>query len=242
MDERYENETAPEEGRGVGEFNRFIPRFIATLVSPKELYEDIDRGAHWWQPWAWLSLINIVSAQIFKPIYIHLARLNPNDVPEEQLEQTIEAMDKFWFVGILSTPVQMLILLAMVAGVSYIVLSVLAEESRFKKYLCLTMYASIPVWIGALLGVVVARMKDLSEINNFQDATVSFGPAAFLDPEQKMIYPFLSTLDVFSVWFYALLALGVMHIFRLSGRSAIFVVLPVYLVMVLIEFLRVQFS
>ena len=60
---------------------------------------------------------------------------------------------KVWIVGIISTPVQMLMLLALIAGVSYVVLSVMADESRFKKYLSLVMYSSIPVWLGALLGV-----------------------------------------------------------------------------------------
>ena len=242
MNEQYEVDPELEEKTPVGQFDRFVPRLLETFVSPKALFAEIDKGAHWWQPWVWISLINIVSAQIFKPVYIHLMKLNPDDLPQEQLDQAIEMTDKFWMVGIISTPVQMLMLTALVAAVSYIVVNVLADESRFKKHLSLVMYASIPVWIGALLGVILSRMKDVSEIRSFQDSTMSFGPAILLGEEQEMIYPFLSTLDIFSIWFYVLVGMGVMHIFKLSGRSAFFVVLPIYLLMVLIEFVRIQFS
>ena len=115
MNEPYDVD-AENEQPSVGQLNRFLPRFVATLVSPKALFDEIEQGAHWWQPWVWVSLINIVSAQLFKPIYLHLMELNPNDLPQDQLDQTIEMTNKLWFIGILSTPVQMLMLTALIAA------------------------------------------------------------------------------------------------------------------------------
>ncbi|MDH3216516.1 MAG: hypothetical protein OEN01_09525, partial [Candidatus Krumholzibacteria bacterium] len=80
----------------------FLSRFIWTISSPQRLFADIADGAHWWQPWVWVSLINMVIAYISVPIQIQLIRLNPRGVPDEQLQQTLEAMEKFGFLGVIS--------------------------------------------------------------------------------------------------------------------------------------------
>ncbi|MDH3217830.1 MAG: YIP1 family protein, partial [Candidatus Krumholzibacteria bacterium] len=50
----------------------------------------------------------------------------------------------------------------------------------------------------------------------------------------KILRAILNSLDVFQLWFYILVGMGVMHVFKLSGRSAALVVIPVWLVFVLI--------
>ena len=88
----------------------FFSRFIWVFLSPKRLFDDIAEGdVPWWQPWVWVSLLNMVTAYISMPIQKQLVRLNPNNLTEEQLQQNLDALDKFGFLGVISTPVGVLI-------------------------------------------------------------------------------------------------------------------------------------
>jgi hypothetical protein len=221
----------------------FLTRFIWTLQSPKKLYADIASGdAHWWEPWVWVSLINMVVAYISMPIQIQLARLNPNNVPAEELEQTLEMMAKFGMVGVISTPVLILITSLIVVAISYLVLSVLAEEPRFKKYFTLHLYASIVSSLGLLLGTILTRMKGVESIRSIEDAASSFGPDILVGSDQKILHAILSNFGVFHIWFYVLVAMGVMYVFNLSKRSAIIVIIPVWLLAVLVTLVSARLS
>lgn len=208
-----------------------------TLTSPKRLYADIASGSHWAEPWVWVSLISMLIAYLSVPVQMQLVRLNPQGRPIEEVEQTVAAMQKFGVLGVVSTPVIILITGLIVGGISYLLVSLLAEDSSFKKYFTLVLYANIPVALGQLLSTVMARMKGLESIRSVQDATAQFGPALLASPDQKILYPVLSSLDVFYIWFYALLAAGLVHIFRMSTRNAVLVVIPVWLLQVLFALL-----
>jgi hypothetical protein len=231
------------EEAGSRETGTFLTRFIWTLQAPKKLYADIASGdARWWEPWVWVSLINMVVAYISIPIQIQLARLNPNNLPAEEVQQTVEMMEKFGMVGVISTPVLILVTSLIVVAISYLVLSVLSEEPRFKKYFTLYLYASIVSSLGLLLATAITRMKGVDSIRSIEDAASSFGPDILVGSDQKILHAILSNFGLFHIWFYVLVAMGVMYVFKLSRGSAIIVVIPVLLLAILVTLITAQFS
>ena len=232
----------PEEAPTEGLSGRFLSRFAWTFVSPKQLYEDIAAGAHWWQPWVWASMISMVVAYISIPIQAQVMRLNQGGQTQEQIEQSIQMMEKIRFVPVVGAPVGVLIFVVIVGGVSYLLVNLLSQSSDFKKYFTLMLYASIVVSVGQLLGTVVTRMKGVETIRSIRDVGVSLGPAVLVGPDQKALYPVLASLDVFYVWFYVLLVAGLVRIFRMSVGNAILAVIPVWLLQVLYALIGVRFS
>ncbi|MFQ5512398.1 MAG: YIP1 family protein [Candidatus Krumholzibacteriia bacterium] len=210
-------------------------RLVWTLQSPRLLFDDIKGGVHWWEPWMWVSIVNMIIAYISVPIQLQLVRLNPRGVSAEQLQQTVEQMEKFGFLGVITTPVVILITGLIIAGVSYLVVSVLADTSSFKKFFTIYLYASIVSSLGLLVGTLLTRMKGVENIHAPEDAVASFGPALLLSPGHKILYPILSSLDAFYIWFYVLLAMGVSHVFGVTRRAAILAVIPLLLLFVLIS-------
>ncbi len=223
-------QVGPETARG-----SVVSRFIWTIQSPSLLFDDIKAGVKWWEPWMWVSILNMAIAHISVPIQLQLVRLNPRNVPAEQLQQTLEQMEKFGFLGVITTPVVVLITSLIIAGISYLVVSVVSEASSFKKYFTLYLYANIVSSIGLLIGTSLTRMKGVESINAPEDAVASFGPALLIDSGQKILYPLLSSLDGFYVWFYVLMALGIAHVFQVGRRTAILAVVPLWLLFVLIS-------
>jgi hypothetical protein len=224
------------------DLNRFVSRFVWTFSCPRKLFADIEQGAPWWQPWIWVSIINILVGWLSLPVQIHLARLNPKDLPPDQVQNTVEAMEKYGFLGLLTAPIVVLLMSVIFALISYLVVSILSSQANFKKYFSLYLYSSIVVSVGTLLSTVVLRMKGLQSIQSLQDAIVSFGPRVFVPPDMKTIGAVLSSLDVFAVWFYILIGVGAAHIFKLTRQSAFLVALPVWLLYVLVAVTGARFG
>jgi hypothetical protein len=74
------------------------------------------------------------------------------------------------------------------------------------------------------------------------DAMAQFGASAFVSESNKIVYAVLSTLDIFTIWFYLLIAVGVTQIFGLSRRSSLLVVLPIWLLSVLMALIGTRFG
>ncbi|UCG51126.1 MAG: YIP1 family protein [Candidatus Latescibacterota bacterium] len=225
-------------GQGLGFFSRVLSIFHA----PREVFSDIDRGAPWWQPWIVLSLVSMVVAYILIPIQVQLMRLNPQGLSPEDLEQALEGMEKIKYLGVITSPVTVLFAALIFSAVSYLVVSILSDRPNFKKHLTIYLYSSIVASLGILLSNIVVRWNGVENIRTVGDAAAPFGPAAFVDAGNTIGFAVLSTLDVFSVWSYVLLGFGVMHVFGLSKRSAVLVVIPVWLLAVLIALVGARFG
>lgn len=232
-----ENDRGPELG--------FISRGLGIFHTPTKVFDDVDRGAPWWQPWVWASLVNIAIGYAFIPVQIHLYRLNPEGFPEDQVTRMIETIQSFPLkhIGIIvGAPVTVLFVALAFAGVSYVAVSVLSERADFKKHLTIYLYASIVAWAGVLLSNLVVRWRGIENISSAHDAIASFGPAAFVMEGHRIGYAVLSTLDAFSIWFYVLMGWGVIRVFGLSRSSAALVVVPVWLLSVLIALVGERFT
>lgn len=227
---------ATSEERGSGPSMNFVSRFLGIFHSPKSVFSDVDAGTPWWQPWICASVVSMIIAYVVIPVQIQLHRLRESEMSRERFEQSLQAMQTFpvKYLGIITSPVMVLIVGLIFAAASYIAVSILSEKASFKKHLSIYFFSSIVASVGMLVSNLVVRGKGVENIRTMRDAVAPFGPAAFVPEAQKIPYAVLSTLDVFSLWFYALMGLGVMHVFRLSWRSAALVVIPIWLLSVLI--------
>lgn len=228
----------PMSSEGPSEDGGMVKRLLWTFTSPKNLYADIEAGhGGWWEPWIWASLLNAIVAYIGIPLQRRVIELNPNNLPPDQLQKALDAVEKplAKFIGVGSAPIGVLVFGGLFTVISYIAVSVLSEKASFRKHLTLFLHAFIVVSVGILLTNVVLRMKGIENIRSIADLQVSFGPAVLVSAESdKILYSLLSTFDVFSVWSYLLLGAGVMHVFGLSRNRALLVVLPVWLLWVLV--------
>jgi len=220
----------------------FFSRFISTIVAPRKMFADVEAGVHWIQPLVWVSLINMVTAWISIPIQIHLTRLNPTNQPEEQIEQSIEMMQKFGYLGIITTPVVILFTGLIILGISYLVLSGLSSRAKFSRHFCLYLYASTLIAIGTFMSTLLTRIKGVETIRAVEDAYANFGPSVLFTGTNKFLTPILSTFDVFYVWFYVIMGMGVAYIFKLPPRSAVLVIVPIWLLYVLLAVVSARFA
>ena len=212
----------------------FFQRFIWIFTAPAKVFADIREGrAPWWQPWIWMSLITVIMAFFAKPIQIAVMELNPNNHPPEQVEREMEIFEKYgqWLqIGL--TPVILLVVTLIVAGLTYIVVSVLCSKANFMKFFKITLYAGIVSSVSTVLSTAVLRMRGVDAIRSVDDARFSIG-LGFLAPEEgNLVRAALYSFDFFAIWSLVLVVLGLMHVFGMQVRQAIYCVIPMWLISV----------
>jgi hypothetical protein len=222
----------------------FIQRFVAIFVSPRKVFAEVDRGSPWWEPWIWGSVLQVVIAYAVLPVQIRLFELTRGTMPPEQFEAQLAKMQQFpiKYLGVLTAPITVLFVAVVFAALSYIAVSVLSERSNFKKHLTIYLWSSLVASVGILLSNIVVRMRGLDQVRSYRDALAPFGPAALITEGSKIWYALLSTLDVFSIWAYILVAVGVTQVFGMSRRASLLVVVPIWLLSILIALVGVRYG
>lgn len=221
----------------------FFERLGWVFYAPSRVFDDIERDAvSWWQPWIWLGLLNMFATVISLPIQRLILEMNIQELPEETLQKILEYWTLIGVFEVVSAPIAA-ILVALVTGlIGYILISILATNSKFKQFFTLYLYASIVAAAGSLLSILIVRfVKGMESIRVPDDAVFSIGLSFLAPPESKLLGAVFSSIDLFAIWALVVVALGLMHIFKMSRNQAICCVIPFWLisvVMLMFKWLR----
>jgi hypothetical protein len=227
MDEELRTvQGAPQQPSG----GNFFSRLGWLFLSPSKLYADVDRAPLWWQPWIWVTIIGFLGVYVGTPVNRAVTALNPGGMNPEQLQKTLEMMDKYSYLGYITVPFATLVQALIISAIGYVVLSIIVTDNTFKKYFTLYLYSNVIVSVGAVLAMLLVRQKGIDSIQSARDATVSFG-LNFLVPEgHKFIEAVAGSFNVFSIWSYIIIAMGVMRLFRATVNQAVLAVLPIWFI------------
>jgi hypothetical protein len=210
----------------------FFERLGWIFYAPSRVFEDIETGAvTWWQPWIWVGLLNMMAAYIFLPIHRLMMEMNFQELPEETLYKMLDYWSIIAAFEVISAPIAVMLVALVTGAIGYILISILTTHSSFKKFFTLYLYASIVGSIGGLLSVLVVRFtKGLETIRAPEDAAFSIG-LSFLAPlENKLLEALCKSIDLFAIWALVIIALGLMHVFKLTRNQAILCVIPFWLI------------
>jgi hypothetical protein len=212
----------------------FVNRFIWIFFSPGRLFEDIKADkAPWWQAWLWLSIIYVIVGYAAIPINIALVKINPRDLTPEQIDRQLaffEGIGKW--LQIFATPLILLLISLAVSALVYVLVSILSDKAVFKKFFALSLYASIVSSMANVIATLVIRLKGVDTIRTVSDAKFSIG-LGFLAPQKGALAgAVLTSFDFFAVWSFVLVAMGLMRIFEMTRRQAIYCVIPLWIIYV----------
>jgi hypothetical protein len=124
-----------------------------------------------------------------------------------------------------------------VAGLSYVLVSILCDRANFKKYFTINLYAAIVGTLTTVVGTLVIRLRGIDSIRTAADGRFSLG-LGFLAPEEgALVRSVLLSVDFFSIWTYVLVVMGLMHVFGMSRRNAIYCIIPLWIIQILFLFI-----
>jgi hypothetical protein len=212
----------------------FFNRLSWIFFSPARLFEEIKEGnAPWWQAWLWLSIIYVVVGYAAIPINIALVEINPQNLPADQVDQQLaffEGIGKWLQIG--ATPLILLLVTLAVSGLAYILVSIFSEKANFKKFFTLSLYTSIVSSLANVIATLVVRMKGVDAIRTAADAKFSIGLGFLAPDEGALVRALLASVDFFAIWSFVLVVMGLMHVFEMTRRQAIYCIIPMWIIYV----------
>jgi Yip1 domain len=210
---------APEfAGPGLSEPQRLVNVFIA----PSKTFEDLKRNSSWWVPW----LISAVFTVIFSVIAVQkidMARFVQEQIDRspsaqkrmerltpEQRAQGMAVQATITKVTFYVAPAFALLFGLICAAVLMFVFNfMLGAEVPFSRAMAIVFYAG-------LTGIVATVLLMASFLTSADPSTIDIARnpmptnlGFFMDPEgNKVLYGLASAIDIFRLWFVALLGLG----------------------------------
>ncbi len=209
----------------------------SVFYAPAQAFEALRTRPRWWLA---LAILVLTSLAVQLVVLRHLdmagtvrermeAAARGRAVSEADIERAVEQGQKFApvgaVVGALAAPVVFLFL----GGVYFLGLKLAGSEAEFKPVFATTLHATLPAGVvsSALTALVVAQkgMLTASEIGRAVKSNVG----AFLSPEAPApLRSAAEVLDVFNLWMWVLLAIGLSITGRIPRARAATVVAVVW--------------
>ncbi|MFL6216163.1 MAG: YIP1 family protein [Blastocatellia bacterium] len=203
-----------------------VQRLTGTLFSPGETFKDVNRKPTIIVPIV-LGIILAVAGGLFfnwkvKPDWDRIFRAqvqkraerSGQSVTPEQIEQQVEFSKKlvpiFPIIGAVFTPIAYLV----IAGVFALGLMLIQAKTTFKKILSVVSWSyTATALIQSLVFMAVVLVQDQETLNSIdptQGVNIVPSNAGALLPtgSSGAIQALASSLDIFSIWYLVLLAIG----------------------------------
>lgn len=206
-----------------------IQRIVGVLFSPKSTFEDINRKPDWLIPLILIVLVTLAATYVFMAhadmLELIRAQLEKSGRPvpsDDALAGSAKYAVVFSYISIIVfVPVGMLV----VGGVLFMIFSfIMGAETTYKKMFGVTVYASITGIVRTLIAIPILFSKQPSEFGNPADVVQS-NLAFLFDPAQKALHALGKSLDIFTVWYIVVLAIGVSAISKGISQSKALVTL-----------------
>ena len=185
----------------------------------------------WVWPFLLICIIGIGASFVISPAMLQLMRTNPPaNFPAEALEKMVETSGTMQKATFITTPLTMGFMLAITALLLFAACSVLDVKAKFMQLFTLVCHTGLVLSLLQIAGAIVIKMK--GELQSFKELQPSFGPDMFL-PEDSggALIGFLKCLDLFHLWYYVVLVLGIAAMFKVTKGKALGIALPVIFLM-----------
>ena len=203
----------------------FLERFIGVFVSPGETFADIVRKPDWIAPVvvlivATVAVMETMLAKIGAAAIVRNSIAQSKQGAQMSADQIQQAVDRgagitaiiMHVTGFLAVPIVLLI----IAGIGMLIVSgIFGGSVKFTTALSVTAYANLVSILGALMALALILFGDPEHFNPQSPVPGNLG--FFLDPQStsKPLMALANSLDVFTLWFMALLGVG----FAKAGSS-----------------------
>ena len=207
------------------------------FVDPKKVFNRIDNGLEWWKPFILVAVIVIIIVWAQSPVTLHVTSLNERGLSEEQLQNTLDGMEKLQILQYIIAPIWILITSLLIAAVINITANLMSGRSNYRKALSLSLFVGLITMVEQIISVVVVRMRGIENIQSTEDAQISLSLAPLFPDASKLMTSFLESLSIFRIWYYIVMALGIAAIYRINVKKSAVPVVILWIIYFLVIYL-----
>ena len=208
----------------------FLQSILDIFIDPMKVFHRIRGGLTWWKPFVLTAVIYVLNGYLMMPFAVKRMELNPNDLPPEQVEATVERVEQFGFIGLILTPIIFLVIYLAMAGIAHIAINIMSSEANYKKTLSLISYTGLISVLGQIITSAILLTKGVDSVETMADMKVSLSLAALFPELEGAKNALLESLGIFAIWYYILFLLGAAVIFRMSRSRALVPVVIMWVV------------
>jgi hypothetical protein len=202
-------------------------RLVGVLFNPVETLASIAR-----QPDILVPLVLFMVLTVFGGIAVakrvdfgtsmreqfeKSGRLTPEQV-DKQVKMSVTVAKVFAY----ASPILAVMVFAIVASIMMLAYRLMGGEGEFKHYFSVTLYAWVPQMIKSVLTTILLFAKAQTVSAEQLETVVRSSPAFLVDVHtQRVLFTFLSSLDIFTIWSAILMIIGFAFAAKMSkGKSA----------------------
>jgi len=203
-----------------------LARIAGVFASPGPTFESIARRPGWVLPLVICAVVSIAATAAVLPrldydtaVREGLAKRH-RTLPEDRIEQIVETQTRFasiWYVWAAFAPTVIALVLALVFWISF---KAFGWELAFRQSFGVTAHALLPTIGASMLLIFFATRLDIidpGDLGDLTHANLGFLVDRHANPA---LHSLLGSIDVFSVWVFALLVIGFAAAAKASRRKA----------------------
>lgn len=196
-----------------------VERVVDTFVAPSKTFSDLRRNANWFVPWLLLAIASVAMVLVvdkklgMEKVVENQMALQPkaaarlDQLTPEQRASQIQTIVKFNRVIGYAYPVVLVVILAIIAAVLMATFNFgLGAELSFNQSLAVSMYASLPGILKALIAMLAIAVGG-GESFTFQNPVAS-NLSGLVDPSSHFLYSIATSLDIITIWTLVLTGIG----------------------------------
>jgi hypothetical protein len=194
-------------------------RLVRVLFSPGAVYDELKERPSFWVPWIVVSIVYAAINWFQRPFTQRIQAM-----ALEKAGQPVPTPGAVGaIVSVVLTPVGVLVLCAISAGIFYLLVSAMGGETSFKKMLTLVIFVFPITLIQTLLTVIVLHLRGVESIQSAGDLMVSFGADLLVPNDVQMGYfvrILLMGIGPLAIWSLAIQATGLQALAKLGKGGA----------------------
>jgi len=134
--------------------------------------------------------------------------------------------------GLISFPLAIFAGLLFIALIFFAILKLFGGKGKYKAYLSVVVHANIISVLYTLLVIPISYIT-----GSLHDAPTLTSLATLLSPDiaDTFIYRLFSNIDIFNIWYYAILAIGFVEVSKLKKKHVYAITAGVYLINIIIN-------
>jgi hypothetical protein len=208
----------------------FIKRVLGVICFPGKVMQSLEQKPRVLFGLLLTALAPLVLMLSIFPMYMEYtrgllqatyAKMNL-EVTAQQFEQALSFSQ---YSALIGGPIAAVAMLLVKALVIWAIIKIFKGQGKYKQILSISGYAAVISLLATIVSIITARVTGV-----FSD--VSFTSIASLLPEMKgsFIYGMAKMIEVFSIWQYAVIAIGITAVSKLSKKKVYIIVACIFAV------------
>ncbi|MCA9743747.1 MAG: YIP1 family protein [Deferribacteres bacterium] len=206
-----------------------ISRIIGVITSPRPTFDDIVQRPTWLVPFVLVVALGVLNSYLLIDLIakaqVEQMSQNPN-VTEQQIEMTTNITKSYgWMFAIVTTPLFYVIVGAVLLFTGNVILG---GESRFKVLF------SVTCWSGVISIITSAITVPIMLSRGAIESPTSLAFLAPSDDKTSFLYSLLSSLDLLTIWYVAVMGIGVAAAYKFTNQKGITVTATWWIILIVV--------